>query len=312
MNFTYYIQELQKESKGFASPDLYEKDLVLTVFLSHWSTLKTPHLDNLIFKGGTLLTKNYLGYHRISEDLDFIHKDSNIIRDIHSKKKQEIEIKRRIIPIIEEIKIIANKSKLDFKTDRHNEKYILLRNSRQLYTFNLYYKSKITGLNDNIKVEISFTEDLINKYTKEEIKSIFDVKVKNKEVFKKITDYDLKNPILKVYVIEEIIVEKIRAIITREQFKPRDVFDLFLIHRTKNIFKVSKQDIFRKINATPFQKEKILLNIKNFIKEDIVCDMNEIKNLSLTDFDYKEYETFFNKIIIFCKEVGKEFINKII
>ncbi len=103
MNFKLYINELGRQIKGFASYDLYEKDLVLSNFLSNWNKLETPNLNNLIFKGGTLLTKNYLEYHRISEDLDFIHKDSNEIRVIQNKSRQETQIKNRILPIIEEI-----------------------------------------------------------------------------------------------------------------------------------------------------------------------------------------------------------------
>lgn len=310
MNFTSYINEIQKESNGFASPDLYEKDLVLSTFLSNWSKVETPHLSNLIFKGGTLLTKNYLGYHRISEDLDFIHKDSSQIRKSKTKGKQETQIKKRIIPIIEEIKYIADKSKLEFKTDRQNSKYVLLRNSRKLYIFNLYYKSKITKLEDNIKIEISFTEDVINEYKEEEIKSIFDLKVRNKELFRKITDYDLKNPTLKIYSINEIILEKIRAIITREQFKQRDVFDLFLINKATNIFNISKEDMFKKIDASPFKKEKVVVNIKGFIKEEIKAELEEIKSLSLITFDEKEYSQFFNKIVTFSKKIGQEFLER--
>ena len=310
MNFTFYIHEIQKETKGFASPDLYEKDLVLSTFLSNWSKVETPHLDNLIFKGGTLLTKNYLEYHRISEDLDFIHKDSNQIRKIQTKGKQETQIKNRIIPIIDEIKHIADKSKLEFETNRHDSRYVLLRNSRRLYIFNMYYKSKITKLEDAIKIEISFTEDLINEYKEEEIKSIFDLKVRNKELFRKITDYDLKNPTLKIYSINEIILEKIRAIITREQFKQRDVFDLFLINKATNIFNISKKDMFKKIDASPFQKEKVVVNIKEFIKEEIKAELEEIKSLSLVVFDEEEYTAFFSEVIAFCKKVAQEYLEK--
>jgi hypothetical protein len=44
----------------------------LSLFLSEFESLKEKgkieEMKNIVFKGGTLLTKNYLNYHRISED----------------------------------------------------------------------------------------------------------------------------------------------------------------------------------------------------------------------------------------------------
>jgi len=64
--------------------DYYEKDYVLSLFLSTWQTQRkqkrTSALDDLIFKGGTLLMRNHLNYPRISEDLDFTHKRCEEIR----------------------------------------------------------------------------------------------------------------------------------------------------------------------------------------------------------------------------------------
>lgn len=88
-NFKIYLNEIKKNYKVNIGDDLIEKDYILSLFLSNWANEKTPNLDKLIFKGGTLLTKNYLKYHRISEDLDFIHQNSNQIRNIKTKGKKE-------------------------------------------------------------------------------------------------------------------------------------------------------------------------------------------------------------------------------
>ena len=51
-------------------PDLVEKDIILHELLISLS--KDDFFSgNFLFKGGTCLIKNYLGYFRFSEDLDF-------------------------------------------------------------------------------------------------------------------------------------------------------------------------------------------------------------------------------------------------
>lgn len=85
-DFRKYVAYV-KEQRHSAIDDYYiEKDYFLSLFLSTWQKLKreekVPHLDALIFKGGTLLVRNYLQYPRISEDLDFTHMDSNELRSI--------------------------------------------------------------------------------------------------------------------------------------------------------------------------------------------------------------------------------------
>lgn len=45
---------------------------------------------NYIFKGGTCLTKCYLGYYRFSEDIDFTWKDQTIFEDKSQTKTRKI------------------------------------------------------------------------------------------------------------------------------------------------------------------------------------------------------------------------------
>jgi predicted nucleotidyltransferase component of viral defense system len=63
-----FIKSLERASriKGFLLP-LLEKDYYLTLILSRANQLS----GDLIFKGGTCLSKVYYSYYRLSEDLDF-------------------------------------------------------------------------------------------------------------------------------------------------------------------------------------------------------------------------------------------------
>jgi len=65
-----------KGQKHSLIDDYYvEKDYLLSLFLSTWQNLRVKReinvLDELIFNGGTRITRNYLQYPRISKDLVF-------------------------------------------------------------------------------------------------------------------------------------------------------------------------------------------------------------------------------------------------
>lgn len=311
MNLNNYIQTLKSQLEENILDIHLEKDYMLSNFLSNWVKEETPHLDKLIFKGGTLLTKNYLKYHRISEDLDFSHKDSNLIREIPSKSQRETQIKSRIVNILEEVEKIAKLSNLEFVNNRNNKKYILQRNSRSIYILNLFYISKFTKVESSIKLEISFVENLIHKYQIQEINNIVDIKVNNLEIFTKLTNYNLKKPILKIYSIDEVILEKLRATITRKEFKPRDVFDLYMINKQKSIFTQDKKYLFNKLNASPFKFEDIIQNIENYLNLKQEINFEEVYDLSLIEINKIDFLEFDLKLKKYLNEIGTEFLQEL-
>jgi predicted nucleotidyltransferase component of viral defense system len=62
------------EQNGIEQTELVEKDVILHQILTDLSK-NTYFFDNFVFKGGTCLTKCYLGYYRFSEDIDFTWKN---------------------------------------------------------------------------------------------------------------------------------------------------------------------------------------------------------------------------------------------
>lgn len=300
-----YIQGLKKEHNFEVSDILLEKDFILSNFLSTWKKEETPALDKLIFKGGTLLTKNYLDYHRISEDLDFTHYNSNEIRNLDSINKKERKIKELIIPIFEEIEKITRKSGLDFVNDRNNIRYVQVKNSRSIYVISMYYKSLVTNNEQYIKLEINFIENILNDIYKEEILNITDY-YPLEELFLRVIDYNIKKNYLYVYPIKEIILEKIRATLTRKQFKPRDVFDLFLINKKIDIFEVNYEDIETKLNSSAFNHDT-KDNIQKFLVSDLDFDISDIENLSLVEYDSEDFEEFKRRLFVFLKDIAKRY-----
>src|SRR5213593_2285920 len=72
--------------------DLIEKDFILHQILTNPSEDKF-FADNFLFKGGTCLTKSYLGYFRFSEDIDFTWKDQQKKLDEKSQTSQKTSIR---------------------------------------------------------------------------------------------------------------------------------------------------------------------------------------------------------------------------
>ena len=159
-NFKKYISYVKEKQKINIEDQYIENDYFISLFLSSWQKQKNngkvPNLDKLVFKGGTLLSRNYLNYPRISEDIDFTHAKSNDLRKIKSKNKREKEILKHIKPIINDVKQICISAKFDFDINRKNRKYITARNSRAVYMLNVFYNSLITGEVIPIKIELNF------------------------------------------------------------------------------------------------------------------------------------------------------------
>ncbi len=294
--FRKYIAYVKEKRRSTIADYYIEKDYFLSLFLSTWHSLKktekTIHLESLIFKGGTLLVRNYVQYPRISEDLDFTHEDSNELRSIENPNKCEQKIKKRILPILDEIKIICDTAGFDFNTNRKNTRYVMVRNSRAVYVLHFYYNSFITNEEIPIKIEINFLENIMHKCIESRINTIVD-----KDTFLKSIGYDLENVTMKIYPLEEIILEKYRAILTRAAVKERDILDLFLIYQRGNdVFNVDTNLILKKIQSgvliAPDLKKNLEKNCQLFNNESFVESNDDISRFTLIDIDNTQYDKF--------------------
>ena len=191
-----------------------EKDYYLTLVLNHVES----HLsDKIIFKGGTLLNKIHLNYHRLSEDIDFTYFSSESI-DTRSRRSHAIAPIREKMPNL--LKYLGLKS----NTPEGNG----YNNSTQ-YIFNISYSSFVTGKDENIKLEISLRQIPIEKPIYNNIIHFY------QDPF---TGSDLipKNKILSL-TFNEAVSEKLKAAITRKKVAIRDYYDLWFISESKFDFK---------------------------------------------------------------------------
>ncbi len=189
---------------------MIEKDYYLTKLLL---ALEEFCQNRLVLKGGTALNKVYLGHYRMSEDLDFI----NIIKKPLTTRKDRSRAIDFLRDVLDEI---CKKSNLVCK-DKHGKGA----NLSTQYFFNFEYNSVITNTRGILTLEVSQRNNPILQSQKRTINHIFKDPFTNKHLF----------PAGAILCLEfkELIAEKTRAMITREEIASRDLFDLQYLYDTK-------------------------------------------------------------------------------
>ena len=301
INIGKYVSEVKRNLKLEVSDYILEKDLLLTLILAEFQK-HNGIFNELVFKGGTLLSRNYLKYHRFSEDLDFVFKDSNKIR-LTKRHERERKIKLFIDIFVPKLKEVADSLDLDFSIDRSNQKYCTILSGRTVYIFRLYYSKE-----QYIKVEINFIEDIQNKPVILSIKSITDFFDSKELMF--ILGLKTENFKVLSYPLEEIILEKYRATLTRDYLFERDLFDLFLIPKSLN---ANINKVVKKIQGSSLIKKqlrKIIESKLKDLKEDgFFTSIENISDLAIIKYNLEEFSKFKEKIkpilIKICEEILK-------
>ncbi len=194
-------------------PGIVEKDYYLTVILN---TIDSCFSDQLVFKGGTLLNKIHLNYHRLSEDLDFVY---NGKIDLTSRSHRS----KAITPIRDAMPNCLKQ--IDLKSDKPKGEGF---NNSTQYVFNVSYPSFITGKDENIKIEASLRQQPIDKPVYNVIKHFYQDPFTGEDLIP-------ANKILSLS-LNEAIAEKLKAAITRKDAAIRDYYDLWHIAEAKFSF----------------------------------------------------------------------------
>jgi predicted nucleotidyltransferase component of viral defense system len=277
-----YIKEIKKLNPKL-NEDMTKKDLILSYILQDLS-----ELDNLIFKGGTCLSKCYLNYHRLSEDLDFNLILPRFMSKTKTRKNIRDYFKNEFLPTLQ---IISNKYNLEFDQNEFittGTKYCPVKQGDNIFIFYIYNE------NNPVKIELNISEELIFRPILKYVKNI-------KQNSKYLT-YPLRNNKIKCFDIKEIILEKIRAILTRPRgIHERDIFDLYLINKKTNIFLVKKELIQRKIQNSFIYNSSLIK--ERLIELKTYKLFYEIENISIIKFEKEEYIEFYKKLIISLKKL---------
>ena len=296
-----YVSEVRKNMNLEVSDEIIEKDLVLTLILAEFE--KTGLAKELIFKGGTLLSRNYLKYHRFSEDLDFVYKESNSIRDL-TRNARERKVKAFLDYFVPELKKVADALEFDFSINRSDKRYCRMLSGRTVYTFKLYYFQE-----KYVKVEINFIEKIVNTPTILSIKTITDFFDSKDLMF--ILGLKIENFNVLSYPLEEIKLEKYRAILTRKYLAERDLFDLYFISNPLNI---DADEVVDKIKNSSLIKRQLTPLIEDKLKQlengSFFTTKEKVSDLSITKYNKREFEDFKKKIKPLLIEICNKFLTK--
>ena len=172
------------------SPAIIEKDYFVTLVLNEL-TKKVPEL---LFKGGTSLSKCFKIIDRFSEDIDITLSCENLSQ---AKRKN---LKNAILTVCEnlELKIV-------------NEKDIKSRRDYNCYVVDYLSKNSLLGLNPQLLIETSFIVKSFPEEIKDASSMIYDyLKINgNDETIKK---YGLEPFSIRVQTLERTFIDKVFAL----------------------------------------------------------------------------------------------------
>ena len=186
---------------GFTA-SLIEKDYYCSLILHHVFNRETQ----LVFKGGTCLSKVFADFYRLSEDLDLV-----IPVAADSPRNQRSSKMDPIKGIFDELPKVIPGMSISRAFRGHNE-------SRQ-YIGYLEYPSALIDKQESIKIEIGIREPILFPSMIRETRTI-------------VVNPFSGGPLLPVFTVQamelkEAYAEKVRAALTRREPAIRDLFDLF-------------------------------------------------------------------------------------
>jgi len=259
------IEEARKEAG--LSWEIIEKDYILSWVLAGIAANKKLQ-NKLVFKGGTALKKCYFGNYRFSEDLDFTAKEDIAKGDFLEK---EIEKSCEIATIL-----VQKFSPLELKVERYREKEAHpgaqeAFNIRGKFPWHRQFLPKVM-------VEITIEEPIQIEPVKRPILHGYE-----EEIFQEIN----------VYSLEEIIAEKMRAILQHfkkleergwTRSRARDYYDIWRILNGYS-------------NALRMEIISSLFLEKCKVKEVEFTNPGDFFNNSLLDYIAKTWEQWLGPLV---------------
>ncbi len=178
---------------------ILERDYCLAWFLVGLSPLQLG--QRLVFKGGTALKRCYFGDYRFSEDLDFTLADDTPFETILAELEGVYKEVQRASGVV------FRHSREDRKTHQNS------------HTFYLAYEGPLPGTSiKEVKVDITINERFV-------------MPIAERPVLRGYEEYaDLpEDAMIRVYALEEILVEKVVALTDPARNEPRDLYDVWYL-----------------------------------------------------------------------------------
>ena len=211
--------------------DIIEKDYHLHQLLHRISN--DPYLgENLAFKGGTCLSKAYLGYYRFSEGLDFTWKDSSIWRG-RSATSARKRCSKEIDDLLRAFSHISEEVGLSFDVDKANKERVQIGSGGRMVSMFIGYHSEISGIESDLKVEVNFIDNIQYPFRRCTLDTYIGTLDSDRLKFIYPGEYGeySTNIEMDCYSPEEIFIDKARASLTRRTHKMRDIIDIYFLER---------------------------------------------------------------------------------
>jgi predicted nucleotidyltransferase component of viral defense system len=290
--------------------DLVEKDVILHEILTDLSQ-DAFFSDNFLFKGGTCLIKQYFGYVRFSEDVDFTWKDQTAFSKLSGNQLRKL-LSKTIDKTGSVFETIAKNRGLDFKCAKSNTDYVELGGSDKTCTFKVWYESEVLKWRTFVKVQINFVEQIYFSPKKGQLSGLLTGKhAELDSLFPTETDEYAKKIPLAVYDIREILCEKVRALLTREGTKARDFVDIYLIWKQ---FGIKAEDEQEKIIDKIGFSLKLYAKYREHLKQKVALlntgklfGWGAEKELLLSDIDEEDFDKFLGRFGVFLKKIVAAF-----
>jgi predicted nucleotidyltransferase component of viral defense system len=273
----YYLSDEQ----GFVA-SVIEKDFHLTRILNRVNEYLST---DIVFKGGTLLNKVYLNYHRLSEDLDFEFRDKV---DLSTRGKRS----KAIIPIREKMPKFLNV--LELTSDNPEGKGF---NNSTQYLFNIQYQSVLLDKKENVKLEISLRQPPFLKTEQVAINHFFQDPFTGKDLIE-------KGKVLALS-LEESVAEKLKAAISRINPAIRDYYDLG--HFIRNKFDFNRSDFLKMVDKKlRFDGYKKDYSYNLGLSEQAIQELKRSINANLILMIRRDEKFDLDKVLIFFNNLFKK------
>lgn len=204
-------------------PAIIEKDYYLTRILN---AVNENLSRDIIFKGGTLLNKAYLNYHRLSEDLDFSYRNDVDVSTRGKRSKVITSIRKKMPSFLSFLRLTSD-----------NPEGKGFNNSTQ-YLFNLEFQSIIMKRKEGIKFEISLRQPSFLPPVTVQVKHFYQDPFSGEDLFPQGSVLALS--------LGESAAEKLKAAISRLTPAIRDYYDLG--HFIKIGFDFARPDLLKLVN----------------------------------------------------------------
>jgi uncharacterized protein len=186
-----------QDGKRRVPETVIERDYCLSWFL--FGLAHSPLKELLVFKGGTALRRCYFREYRFSEDLDFTMTEERPLNHIIEQLDDIFEW-------------ISDESGIEFGLGKQEDPH------HHNYTLYLTYSGPLPGKEKEVKVDISFSETILQP-------------IEDLPIIKTYDEYSdfLDEATIQVYSLNEVVIEKVCALNSPSRNEPRDLYDIYYL-----------------------------------------------------------------------------------